>query len=304
MKFDVVVTDPAARARGRRGRVPQKASADLLDATLASYLKPSGLLVAVLPGPFGTPRHRMLRAMTGVTPLILDVDTDPHGPVPVHHGILLARNAGNPALAPTTVVTAVATFSTILDASILWLPSDLCAEALSIHRKVAFVSRTKMNPSRDTTWKVPARGTRPDGTGPLSAEHSTLHPHPVHHTAAMTLWAASRQDWADTPKVLWTRTGPYRPLLDEGGPDGLGGTDNVTYVPVASVKAGRILLHNMQTALFRYLIDTARWPGYRGLDVLRALPALPSHKRLTDEQMYDLFHLTPKERAHVEQHLG
>lgn len=296
VKFDVVFTDPTASFRGRRGRPPARMWVNVADTALTRWLKRNGLLYEVVPAAFFTPHHPLLTFLRAHTTLALDLDV---GDV-VGRGSfasIAVQATPNPTFKGTKVTKDRDVFVTILDDSIHWLPTDFSEEPLNIHRKMMFVTPKKLGVFHDPKVKIAKARI---GVS-VSPEESEVFRYPVFHRHDEEWFSAVKQDWAKIPKVMWSRVGDPEPFFDEGV---FGGTDQVYYVPVASERAGRILADNMNLALVRYVLDTARWPGYQRHDAALALPAIPSHKRLTEEQMFDLFHLTPKERAYVSRRMG
>lgn len=293
MKFDVVFTDPTASTRGRGGRPPARTWVAVAENALTQWLKRNGVLYQVVPTAFSTPHHPLLQFLRTHTTTWVDFDVA---------GILgrgaftsvAVINTANPTFKGTKVIKDGQQWLTILDDSIHWLPIDLCEEALNIHRKAMFVTRKKLDVHVDPSLKI----TKARIGKTISPEESAEFPYPVLHTTG-TWYTNKQQDWATDRKVMWTRGG--LPFFDRGE---LGGTDQTYYIPVATEKAGKILADNLNTLLMRYLFETAKWPGYNRHDAAFALPAVPTHKRLTNEQMFDLFNLTPKERAYVTRRMG
>lgn len=96
--------------------------------------------------------------------------------------------------------------------------------------------------------------------------------------------------------MLWTRSGYTKPFADPGT---LGGTDMVYFVRRATFEAAEVLAHNLDLALIRYVLRTAKWSGFGNEIVFHGLPELPSDARLTDDELFDRFGLDREERAHV-----
>jgi site-specific DNA-methyltransferase (adenine-specific) len=100
---------------------------------------------------------------------------------------------------------------------------------------------------------------------------------------------------------MWTRSGYTKPFADHGKH---GGTDMVYYIVTNTAAETDVLAHNLKLRLFQYIFRSAKWSGFGNEIVFQSLPDLPLDKRLTDDELYAMFGLTPKEIAYVEQQLG
>jgi hypothetical protein len=68
---------------------------------------------------------------------------------------------------------------------------------------------------------------------------------------------------------------------------------------VNSANEGLNLLHNLESKLMKYILETAKWSGFGNEKVFKALPNLLRDKKLTDDEVYQLFGLTELEREYV-----
>ena len=55
--------------------------------------------------------------------------------------------------------------------------------------------------------------------------------------------------------------------------------------------------------VFKYILKTAKWSGFGNDKVFYNLPKLPSQK-LTDDEMFSLFSISPSEQLYIENILG
>jgi hypothetical protein len=132
----------------------------------------------------------------------------------------------------------------------------------------------------------------------ISKSKTEEHKFPILHTNKQVWYSRVRQDWAHEKKVMWSRSGYTKPFYDDGV---YGGTDMVYYVVVKDEEEGDMLLHNLNSKLFRYILKTAKWSGFGNEKVFSSLPDIPRNKKLTDEEVYKFFSLTQEEIDYVEQ---
>jgi len=298
VKFDVVLTNPPFHDRTARGRTPHKLWIDFTEAAFTTLLKPGGLLLQISPASFRSPSNRVLRLMRALSTSLINFDIAHHFPgVGSSFAYYAIRNT--PARGrdrQTTVVCDGVTSQIVIGPDVLWLPNDLCAEALSIHRKVMFPRGGRLPVLHDY---VTCHNTTLGST--LSKVATAQHVHPVFHTNPQIWWTSIRQPWADLPKVLWTRSGYTKPFFDAGV---YGGTDMVYRVVTETETAGRNLLHNLSLPLIVYVLKTARWSGFGNEVVFASLPDLPTDRQLSADEICDLFAISTQEREYVQRYLG
>ena len=94
---------------------------------------------------------------------------------------------------------------------------------------------------------------------------------------------------------MWTRSGYTKPFYDNGE---YGVTDLGYFIKVSSKKKGEILNHNLNLQLFKYIFKTARWSGFGNDKVFDALPLIP-YIKYTDDELFNLFHLTASEKQYI-----
>lgn len=295
MQFDVVLANPPFQDRTNRKRTPHKLWIDFTHLSLTRLLRPGGLLLQISPASFRSPSSRLLREMRSLDTQLVNFDIAQHFPQVGSSFAYYAVRAR--ARCGTASVTAHGTtFSFQLDDEVRWLPADLCKHSLNIHRKVMWSEHPLLDVRHDY---VTCHNIRLGTT--LSKTATEIHRHPVFHTNAQTWFSSERQDWADQPKVLWTRSGYTRPFFDPGT---LGGTDMVYYVLVEDEDSGRCLEHNINLPLMRYILRSARWSGFGNEIVFHSLPALPTDRRLSSLELCERFALTEEEVCYVQNSVG
>lgn len=294
MQFDVVLTNPPFHDAANRKKTPHKLWIDFTRAALDRFLADGGTLCQVSPASFSSPSSTILEYMKRYQTPVLRLGTEPHFPFVgssfADYWIVKLPHDG----ASTVVHKSGKTFELVLDDSVVYLPNDLCAQSMSIHRKVVFSTERKLKVEWDYVTAHNIR--RYDPNPSLVETASPTHPYPVFHTNRSTWFSSIRQDWAGCRKVMWTRSGYTKPFFDPGV---LGGTDMVYFVRVDTENEGRALAANLNLELMSYIYRTARWSGFGNERVFSALPEIPADRELTNSEMYELFCLTRKEVEYV-----
>lgn len=284
MKFDVILTNPPFQDVTRRGKTPHKLWIDFTNAVFARFLTDGGLLCQVSPSSFRSPNSIVLDLMREHRTATLRFDTKDHFPTvgSTFADYLIYKEPNNET--PTRVIVDGRQFEILLDEEVIYLPEDLTAEGLSVHRKVVFHPRQKL----DVRWDyVTCHNIRlKDVDSTLSKTRTGRHAHKVFHTNRQIWWSSVVQDFAPLRKVMWTRSGYTKPFYDSGT---MGGTDMVYYVLVDTDEQGENLAHNLNLDLMQYIYTTAKWSGFGNERVFAALPDLPRHQALTNEELYALF---------------
>lgn len=298
MKFDVILTNPPFQDTERRNTTPHKLWIDFTRVVFDRFLADDGALCQVSPASFGSPSNKVLDLMKGHETAHVRFDTGAHFPTvaSTFADYLIYKRPSR--RTPTRFIEQGQSFDVLLDRELFYLPNDLGPEALSIHRKVIFHPKEKLRVERDyvTCHNVLLR--RSDT---LSKVETERHVHPVFHTNRQVWFSSVQQEWATKKKVLWTRSGYTKPFYDPGT---LGGTDMVYFVVVDSDEAGKALEHNLNTAVMRYLYQTARWSGFGNEKVFTAFPDLPADRKLSDNEMFEMFRLSKKEVSYVLRAVG
>lgn len=293
MKFDLILTNPPFQDSVKRGKTPHKLWIDFTLFVFSHLLSEGGTLAQVSPSSFQSPNSPVLGLMKTNQTLWLQPDASSYfsnvGSTFSHYGI---RNSPN--MIPTAVLGLDKPLFCRLDSKVLYLPTDLTQEGLSVHEKVIFASNSKLGVQWDyaTCHNSKRKGVNPS----LSTVPTDCHKHPVFHTNRKTWWSSVQQPWAGKKKVMWTKSGYTKPFYDPGT---MGGTDMVYFVLVDGEAAGHALAHNLNLKLMRYIYQTAKWSGFGNERVFTALPQLPTDRKLSDLDLCSLFDLTPEEVDHV-----
>ena len=179
----------------------------------------------------------------------------------------------------------------------MYLPNDICASSLSIHKKVMFSSKRKLDVKYDYVTchniirhaftlnqkKIDKKADslkycsdlkkadklclsikdlitkRKTIEVTLSESRTDKHIYPLLHTNRQTWYSSVKQTFFDKRKVMWSRSGYTKPFYDGGR---LGCTDMGYYILVDTDSEGENLAHNINLDLFSYIFKTAKWSGF------------------------------------------
>ena len=301
-RFDTIVTNPPFQDRAARGKTRHKLWLDFTRRCMEDLLADGGHFCQVSPSSFRSPSAAVLDYFRQYRVHWIDLDVNAYFPdVSVDFATYLIEKTADSTPDPTSVTTSEGQFQVTLDPLLFYVPNRLNQEAASIHRKVIFDTKEKLPVERDYVTCHNIVMKRQGENSTLSKVETDRHVHPVLHTNRQTWWSSLRQEFADHPKVMWTRSGYTKPFFDNGT---LGVTDMCYFVRVENEQAGHALAHNMNTLLLQYIYKTAKWSGFGHERVFDALPALPTDRALTDEEMFDRFELSEGERLEVKAHVG
>jgi len=298
MQFDVIATNPPFQDSTNKKKTQHKLWIEFTQKTFSEWLKPGGVLLQVSPSSFLSPSNKILKIFQSKAVKYLHLDTKTYFPkVGSTFADYMIRNQSDDE--KTEIVTQAGTFYQKIDSSVFYLPIDVCKESLSIHRKVIFDQKERLNVKYDYVTCHNVNILRK--TDIISKTKDDEYVHPILHTNKQIWYSKIRQDFANKKKVMWSRSGYTKPFYDDGV---LGGTDMAYYVLVSSDECGENLVHNLNSKLIRYILTTAKWSGFGNEKVFCRLPNLPTDRKMTDAEMYLLFGLTDKEREYVENHVG
>jgi hypothetical protein len=299
MQFDVVVTNPPFQDSENRGRTRHKLWIDFTREVFDKYLVDGGTLAQVSPSSFRSPSNRVLDIFRRYQVSCINYDTGQYFPevASSFSDYVITKSRGQ--AGPTLVRGAGGeTHELTIDEGLFYLPNVDGPAALSVHRKVIFDWRDKLQVERDY---VTCHNILLKRSDTLSKEPTDRHIHPVLHTNRQTWWSSVKQSFADDLKVMWSRSGYTTPFFDPGK---LGCTDMAYFVRVRDHSEGEALAHNLNLTLLRYVYKTARWSGFGNERVFDSLPNLPRDAALTDNELFDRFGLTTEEVDHVRSVVG
>jgi hypothetical protein len=294
MKFDLILTNPPFQDSTKRGKTPHKLWIDFTKAAFEKFLTADGYLYQVSPASFMSPSNKILKIFKDYRVLRLNLTTSDYfpevGSTFAHYLIQNTRDTAEKTLLTTYEGESLLT----LDPDVFYLPTDLSTTSLSIHSKFIFKATEQLSVKWDyvTCHNILLRK-----SSSLSKTETEKHKYPIFHTNSQIWWSSVKQEFSSSKKVMWTRSGYFKPFFDDGI---FGGTDMVYYVKVNSSEEGLALAHNLNLLLPQYVMKTAKWSGFGNERVFSRLPQLPKAS-LTDEEMFSHFGLTEEEVDHVRQ---
>ena len=299
MKFDLIATNPPFQDTESRGKTPHKLWIEFTKKTFESWLEVDGYLAQVSPSSFRSPNSAVLEILKEKDTLLINFDSGRYFPgVGSTFADYIVRNSPRTKKSKTKVFDGEASSEITFDESLLYLPNRLEPEALSIHRKVMFTTKSKLNVNWDY---VTCHNILLKKSDTLSKVQTKKHIYPVLHTNKQIWWSSIKQPFADLRKVMWSRSGYTKPFYDAGEH---GGTDMVYFVPVKNQREGEKLSQALNSKLFQYIFTTGKWSGFGNERVFRSLPQLDLSGDLSDTSLYQTFGLTKKEILHVEKVMG
>ena len=288
MKFDVVITNPPFQDSVNRNVTPHKLWIDFTVKTFEEWLVDGGVLIQVSPSSFMSPSSKILKLFKNRKTIRIDLNQEHHFPgVSSTFAYYVVQNVPNDG--PTTID---GEFSIRLDDNVFYLPNDFCEESFSIHQKVMFDTIDKLLVEHDY---VTCHNILIHNSDTLSKTETKKHIYPVFHTNKQTWYSSIKQDFLESKKVMWTRSGYTKPFYDKGT---MGVTDLSYFVRVDNDKQGEALVHNLNNKLFQYMFRTAKWSGFGNDKVFKALPELP-HIKLSDKDMFLHFGINGKEQCYI-----
>jgi hypothetical protein len=299
VQFDLVMTNPPFQDSVNRKKTPHKLWIDFTLNVFSRLVRDGGSLVQVSPASFASPSNVVLDLMEEHQTHVMRWGTGHHFPEigSTFSDYWIEKSPND--RRPTKVVASGESFDIELDDRVFYLPNDISRLALSVHEKVMYCDRPRLEVEWDYVTAHNIRRYRENPT--LVESEDPEHPFPVFHTNRSTWWSSIRQEWAESLKVMWTRSGYTKPFFDPGR---LGGTDMVYFVRVPTVEEGERLAHNMNSSLMRYIYKTAKWSGFGNERVFSMLPDLPRDEFMSDAEVYALFDLNHEEVNYVEGHLA
>jgi hypothetical protein len=297
MQFDLVIANPPFQDSTNRGKTPHKLWIDFTKLAFESLLKKGGYLHQVSPASFQSPSNKVLGLFKTYRTDYIDLRTSKYFPEVgssfAHYLVCNEKDFNE----ETHIFSELGEMKVRLDQKVFYLPNDLCKESLSIHKKVIFHSEIKLDVKFDY---VTCHNIRLRTDKSLSTTETKVHKYKVFHTNRQIWFSSKIQDFANKPKVMWTRSGYSKPFFDPGT---MGGTDLVYYVLVRDKKEGLILESQMNSLLFKYIFKTAKWSGFGNDKVFAALPRIPENVK-NDDEIFDFFKFTKAEVNYVKKFMG
>lgn len=287
--FDNVFVNPPFEDKNKRNTTPHKLWLDFTIKTFKEWLKKDGHLIQISPASFSSPSSKLINLIREKNIKQLHFNQDKYFKnISISIAWYIIQN--NNDLSETNVNDK---YSLLIDENIIYIPNDCNSLSLPIHKKVMFDTKKKLKIERDyvTCHNIRIKDKNPT----LSKIKTETHIYPVFHTNKQIWYSSIKQNFSHCKKVMWTRSGYTKPFYDNGE---YGVTDLGYFIKVSSKKKGEILNHNLNLQLFKYIFKTARWSGFGNDKVFDALPLIP-YIKYTDDELFNLFHLTASEKQYI-----
>ena len=334
MYFDVIFGNPPFQKTDTRKKTQHKLWIDFTVKSVNDWLAPGGHLSWITPSSWSSPSNKVLSVFKDNDVMSIDLDTKKHfpdmGSTFSNYHIVKSNND-----IETAVTKDGKQFKFFFNNSLMYVPSDVCKESLAIHKKVMFDAKKTLDVKYDYVTchnvirhahaknqkKIDAKLDSIKGCD--DAEHAckifdsvksliskkktikvtvsktetTKHVYPLLHTNRQIWYSSIKQDFHDKRKVMWSRSGYTKPFYDDGN---LGCTDMGYYILVNSRTEGENLAHNLNLRLFKYVLKTAKWSGFGNELVFTNMPKIPTTKKFTNQEMYNMFNITNSEIEYIE----
>lgn len=172
------------------------------------------------------------------------------------------------------------------------LPKNISKESIEIFRKV--FSKPCFEKEKGTTPGGEMIHDR-DRTGAKIKQY----PYRVQYSAGTVKWSNTKNKYQDKKKVLFpNQTTHNYPIYDPGisAPPNRGAVFLVN-----NDKEGKNFVHFVKSNLMQFVIQEQRFHhGMLNTEVVSKIPKIDLTKKLTNEEIYKLFDLSPEEIAYVE----
>lgn len=293
MLFDNIIGNPPFQDSVNRGKTQHKVWINFTINSFYNLLKDNGNLGWITPSSFSSPSNKVLNIFRDYNVKYLNLDTSQYFPdVGSTFSHYLINKSKLDEL--TQVQKNNKSFDVKLDNNSFYLPVDFSNKSYNIHQKVIFNTSFKLDVQKDY---VTCHNILLKKSDTLSKIKTKKHIYPVFHTNNQVWYSSVKQDFLESKKVMWTRSGYTKPFYDDGT---MGCTDMGYYILVDNKEEGENLQHNLNSVLFKYILTTAKWSGFGNEKVFSSLPMLPNNKKLSDSEIYEMFEVTDDEIKYIE----
>lgn len=333
MKFDIVIGNPPFQDNINKKKTQHKIWPAFTEKVFSEWLNESGYLGWITPQSWGSPSNKILELLKSKEVLYMNMDTSKYFPDVAstfsHYVIKNSSNNGK-----TCFVINGNKFRTNFDENVGYVPSDINSKSINIHGKVMFSDRevydvgydyvtchnvivhrltkleekllshvnslsTKTGPSLqkacDKISELAQK--RKSAKITISKEKTSEHVYPVLHTNKQTWFSSIKQDFSDSKKVMWSRSGYTKPFFDNGT---LGCTDMGYYILVDSDQEGKDLEKFLNSDLMSYIFKTAKWSGFGNEKVFCSIPVYDYSNGLNNSDIYNFFDISEQEVEYID----
>lgn len=329
MKFDYIFGNPPFQDSKNRKKTQHKLWIDFTLKYFNEHLKDDGDMVWITPSSWGSPSNKIFKLFKDNDVDVLNLNIEHHFPN-IGSTFSYYKVNKNKDKATSLVTMPNNTFSIKIDDNIKYFPVDFCNESVSIHKKVMFDTGDKFvlnydyvtchNVIRHTKellqkkvekWEEQVlvltderkkkekiqkiKETKEKISNcfiTVSEERTPKHVYPILHTNKKTWFSSIKQDFADSKKVMWSRSGYTKPFFDDGK---LGCTDMGYYILVNSPEEGKRLEKFLNSKLMQYIFSTAKWSGFGNEIVFSSIPKINLSVDLNELDYYKIFNISEEE---------
>jgi len=171
------------------------------------------------------------------------------------------------------------------------LPLLITDSSINILKKVVFSDNEKYKIKYDSYLHAYTK------RDIMSDKKDDIHKYRLYHTNNIIKWSQKPHLNQDKWKIMIPRSTYYEKLFINKGD---GTTQSMGYLicdnEIDCEKNKKILL----SKLYIYIMKITRWGNWTSQDILYRLPKLDINKKWTDQDIYDYFNLTKKEKEEIE----
>jgi len=286
-KFDIVVGNPPYQDSSKNGGFQPKNHNLWSKFIIKSEYKlnDSGFLVFVTPDSWRSPSSKILNLFKKNTLLKVEFDVAKHfpgvGSTFSYYTLKIGKFDDRCEI-----------YDIYLDVNKLKFIPNGGKIGLSIHLKTTMCDNEKIELHCDTTSNHSSSKRHQ-----LSKSISNENRYKLYHTNAQTFYSTNKSKNHNDKKVYFTISGYFNPRYDDGD---ISTSEICPYVIVNDDTSGENLLSFLNSKLYRFLINSAKWSGFLNKDVLRLLPNMKTNKKYTDDDIYDFFKITKEEIEFIE----
>jgi len=286
-KFDIVIGNPPYQDNNKNGGFQPKNhnlwSKFIIESE--KKLRNSGFILFVTPDSWRSPSSKILELFKNNTLIYVEFDVAKHFPGVGSTFSYYLLKIGK-------FEEKCKMYGTDLEMSKLMFIPNGGKIGLSIHLKTTMSKNEKINLLCDTTSNHSS-----SKKSQLSKYRTDENIFKVHHTNAQTFYSKNKSKHHDQKKVYFTISGYFNPKYDNGE---ISTSEICPYIVVDNETIGLNLLSFLNSKLYRFLVNSAKWSGFLNKDILRLLPNMNTNHNYTDDELYSFFNLTTEEIYFIE----
>lgn len=287
MQFDVIVGNPPYQENSQKGKSKgggRGGDKNLYSKFISksfSLLSQNGFLFFLVPPSILSPKNTnrdIILSETNNLKLIKFFDKNPFPNVNTNVCYFLLKKGETKQ--PTKVLFKNNELHTILGINQIF-PSNFDSLTLSIFSKFFTKDSQKFEVHRDCSLHTQNKKL-------FSKEQTITHNYPV-YSGSKTVFTSTEPKNLTIPKIVISRSGYYKPILDLGTK---GTTESNFFVTGENLQEKFNLLNH---PLYKFVVESSKFNGYINQMVLKCLPSINE-----TNNVYDYFELSHEEIQHIE----